>query len=88
MYEFLIGKSPRAVTVNNVVARFLSYFHVSLKMAHQRAETCSETKSVVISIVVLSVIFEYLFLDFNLINCSTSRKVAGSIPDGVIGIFL
>jgi hypothetical protein len=64
MYEFLIGKSPRAVTLHNVAARFLSYFRISLKMAYQRAETCSETKSVLISIVLPTVIFEYLFVDF------------------------
>ena len=57
------------MAVHNVVARFLSYFHISLKIAHQRAETCSETKYVVMSIVVPTVIFEYLFVEFKLINC-------------------
>jgi hypothetical protein len=50
MYEFLIGRSPRAVTVHNVVARYLGYFHISLKMAYQRPETCSESKSVAVGV--------------------------------------
>jgi hypothetical protein len=37
-------------------------------MDHQRAETCSETKSVINSIVPTA-IFLYLFVDFKLINC-------------------
>jgi hypothetical protein len=61
-----LADPSRAVTVHYVVARFLGYFHISLKMAYQRAETCSETKSVVIGIVVPTVIFEYLFVDFKL----------------------
>jgi len=69
VYEFLIGRYPRVVSVYNVVARFPSYFDIRMKMAHQRAEICSETKSVVIGIVAPTVIFEYLFVDFKLINC-------------------
>jgi hypothetical protein len=40
-----------------------------MKMAHQRAETCSETKSVVVGIVAPTVIFDYSFVDFKLIKC-------------------
>ena len=32
-------------------------------------------------------IAEIIFLSLSLDHCATSRKVAGSIPDGVIGIF-
>ena len=39
-----------------------------MKVDHQRAETCSETKSVVAGIVAPTVIFEYIFVDFKSIN--------------------